>query len=222
MAYSLLCNVYPAADACDVILRAAALANAATRSERGAKAGASPMQSTTQSTAGRRPVRFDALKLSASGESLAGEVDAADLPRVSDRLATDAGAARLAWRLVGGRDAQRRPALTLTLAGSVPLVCQRCLQPFVAIVDQSTELLLARSEAELARLDVEEIEVVLATERLDALTLVEDELLLSLPFSPRHADGQCESASSMIAGPESSQSRASPFGQLGELKKTTR
>jgi uncharacterized protein len=167
-------------------------------------------------------MRFDALKLSASGESLAGEVDAADLPRVADRLATDAGAARLAWRLVGGRDAQHRPALTLTLGGSVPLLCQRCLQPFAAIVDQSTELLLARSEAELARLDVDEIEVVLATERLDPLTLVEDELLLSLPFSPRHADGQCESASPMVTGQEMSQSRASPFGQLGELKKTTR
>jgi uncharacterized protein len=180
------------------------------------------MQSTTKSTAGRRPVRFDALKLSASGESLAGEVDAADLPRVADRLVPDAASARLAWRLVGGRDAQHRPALTLTLAGSVPLVCQRCLQPFVAQVDQSTELLLARSEAELARWDVEEFEVVLVTERLDALTLVEDELLLSLPFSPRHADGKCEPASSTFAGQESGQSTASPFGQLGELKKTTR
>ena len=217
MAYSLLCNVYPAADASDAILRAAALA-LDRAANRGAKAGATM----TQSTAGRRPIRFDALKLSASGESLAGEVDAADLPRVADRLATDAGAARLAWRLVGGRDAQGRPALTLTLAGSVPLVCQRCLQPFAAIVDQSTELLLARSESELARWDVDEIEVVLATERLDPLTLVEDELLLSLPFSPRHADGQCESASPMVTGQEMSQSRASPFGQLGELKKTTR
>ena len=104
----------------------------------------------------------------------------------------------------------------------MPLVCQRCLQPFAAIVEQSTELLLARSEAELARWDVDEIEVVLATERLDPLTLVEDELLLSLPFSPRHADGQCEAASPMVAGENGSQSRISPFGQLGELKKTTR
>src|SRR6202790_4500759 len=216
MTYSLLSYVYPACRRGRCLLRAAALADA-TRNRRGAKAGATPMQSTTQSTAGRRLMPFDALKLSASGESLTGEVDAADLPRVADRLATNAGAAKLAWRLVGCRDGQGRPALTLTLAGSVPLLCQRCLQPFATIVDQSTELLLARSEAELARLDVEEIEVVLATERLDALTLVEDELLLSLPFSPRHEDGQCESASSLIAGQEISQSRASPFGQLGEL-----
>jgi uncharacterized protein len=180
------------------------------------------MQPSAPSNPGRRPTRFDALKLSASGESLAGVVDAADLPRVADRLAADGGAARIEWRLVGGSDGQRRPVLTLTLAGSVPLVCQRCLQPFAAVVDQSTELLLARSEAELARLDVDEVEVVLATERLDPLDLVEDELLLSLPFSPRHAEGQCEAVGSAAAAQESNQRKASPFGRLGELKTKTR
>ena len=166
-------------------------------------------------------MRFDALRLSASGESLVGEIDAADLPRIAGRLAADAGSARIAWKLVGGLDEQRRPSLTLTLAGSVPLVCQRCLHPFAVVVDQSTELLLARSDAELARLDVEEIEVVLATERLDPLTLVEDELLLSLPFSPRHADGRCELASPMVAGQES-KGKTSPFARLGDLKKPQR
>jgi uncharacterized protein len=180
------------------------------------------MPSNAKSHAGGSPTRFDALKLSASGESLTGVVEAADLPRVADRLAADAGAARIEWRLVGGSDGQRRPVLTLTLVGSVPLVCQRCLQPFAARVDQRTELLLARSEAELARLDVDEIEVVLATERLDPLALIEDELLLSLPFSPRHAEGQCEAAGSTVAAREGSQEKASPFGRLGELKTKTR
>jgi uncharacterized metal-binding protein YceD (DUF177 family) len=91
------------------------------------------------------------------------------------------------------------------------------------VVDQNTELLLARSEAELARLDSDEIEVVLATERLDPLMLVEDELLLSLPFSPRHADGECEAATQVLnelstksgEGNAVKQARPSPFGQLG-------
>jgi uncharacterized protein len=179
------------------------------------------MPSDGQSTAGRRPTRFDALKLSASGESLAGAADAKDLPRVADRLAEDAGPARIDWRLVGGTDGQRRPVLTLTLTGSVPLVCQRCLQPFTATVDQSTELLLARSETELARLDADEIEVILATERLDPLALIEDELLLSLPFSPRHAEGECEAAGPAVACQEKNQGRVAPFGRLSELKKTS-
>jgi uncharacterized protein len=180
------------------------------------------MPPNAKSTAGARPTRFDALKLSASGESLGGVVDANDLSRVSDRLAPDQGPAKIAWRLEGGIDGQRRPLLTLTLSGSVPLVCQRCLQPFAVNVDQSTDLLLARNEAELTRLDAEEIEGILATERLDPLALVEDELLLSLPFSPRHAEGQCDVVDPAVAGQEKSHGRVAAFGRLDELKKTTR
>ena len=62
-------------------------------------------------------MRFDALKLSAGGDSLVGEIDAAELPRVADRLAADAGSARLGWKLVGGQDAHRRPTLTLSIVG---------------------------------------------------------------------------------------------------------
>src|SRR2546421_3808843 len=98
------------------------------------------MQSTTQSTARRRLMSFDALKLSVSGESLTGEVDVADLPRVADRLATNAGAARLAWRLMGIRDGHGRPALTLTLAGFGSLVWPPRPPPFFAIVEQNNEI----------------------------------------------------------------------------------
>jgi uncharacterized protein len=193
---------------------------AANRYEPRADAQATSMPSNAPSIAGRRPMLFDALKLSASGESLAGTVDARDLPRVADRLTEEAGPAPIEWHLTGGSDGQRRPMLTLTLTGSVPLMCQRCLQPFSTPVDQLTELLLARSEAELTGLDADEVEVILATARLDALTLVEDELLLSLPFSPRHAEGECEAAIPAVSAQEKNEARVAPFGRLGELKKT--
>ena len=58
-------------------------------------------------------------------------------------------------------------------------------------VSQRTEVLLAHDEGELERLDAEtEGEVVLADQQLDAATLVEVELLLTLPFAPRH-EGEC-------------------------------
>src|SRR6202022_3488745 len=129
--------------------------------------------------------RFDAFKLCAGEETIAGELDAARLPRLADRIAGGPGAAAVGWQVKGGHDSQSRPALTLSLEGLVPLICQRCLQPLFEKVSQQTELLLARDEAELARLDGEEAEVVLANSPLDAQTLIEDELLLSLPFAPR-------------------------------------
>ncbi|HEX4883906.1 MAG TPA: YceD family protein, partial [Casimicrobiaceae bacterium] len=69
--------------------------------------------------------------------------------------------------------------------------CQRCLAPVDVPVGQATLLLLARDEADLVRLDeASEHEVVAAREPLDPLVLVEDELLLTLPFAPRH-EGDC-------------------------------
>jgi uncharacterized protein len=138
----------------------------------------------------RIPGRFDALRMARERGSLEGTVDVAGLARVSDRLA--ARPAPIAWRIGGTADASGRPALTVDLDGAVSLECQRCLAPLAWPVLQQTELLLARDAAELARLDAScEAEVVLADAPLDPLTLVEDELVLALPFAPRHPDGEC-------------------------------
>src|SRR5258708_2792297 len=100
-------------------------------------------------TAGRsaaltQPGRFDAFRLAARGESLAGEVDVARRERLLDRLAPTARAAMVSWRIEGSRDGLDRPTLALTIQGSLPLVCQRCLQPFDVPIEQRSELLLAR------------------------------------------------------------------------------
>ncbi|MGE5105443.1 MAG: YceD family protein [Betaproteobacteria bacterium] len=82
----------------------------------------------------------------------------------------------------------------MALRGSVSLTCQRCLAEFDWPIEQRSEVLLARDELELAALDAgSDSEVVLAEGSLDPLTLVEDELVLALPFAPRHPEGDCDS-----------------------------
>jgi len=124
----------------------------------------------------------------------------AALERVEDRLFDEAdenanaGDRPIEWSIRGGADAQGRPALTVSIEGLVPLQCQRCLGRLDLPVSQSTTLLLARNDAELVQLDeASEQEVVLANAPLDAVALVEDELLLTLPFAPRH-ETLCEEA----------------------------
>jgi uncharacterized protein len=129
--------------------------------------------------------RFDAFKLVVRGGELAGTIDPARLPRLGERVAAAGGS--IAWRIRGGEDGQGRPALIVTVSGEVPVTCQRCLGTMRQPVAQETRLLLARDEAEMVRLDeASECEVVDASAPVDALGLVEDELLLSLPFAPRH------------------------------------
>jgi uncharacterized protein len=146
-------------------------------------------------TAPAQDANFDAFRLAHSQGTLAGEVDLRELPRVAELLAmpdatTSDVPAPFAWRITGGEDGKLRPSLAIRLDGVVPLVCQRCLGMLAWPVAQQTEVLLARSDAELAELDaVSEFEVVLAAKPLDALALVEDELLLTVPYAPLHDEG---------------------------------
>lgn len=133
---------------------------------------------------------FDAYRLAREHESVHGSFDAAASERLYDWLAP--GDAPIQWNIAGTTDALGRPAIAIELDGSVPLECQRCLAPMQWPVRQRTVALLAQSEAEGDALDAgSDEEVLVAAEPLDALMLVEDELLLSLPYAPTHADGEC-------------------------------
>lgn len=168
----------------------------------------------------RRGGLFDAFEVATRGLELSGMVDASDLPRVADQLAD--GVASLTWRIAGLVDARGRPALEVSLDGAVPLECQRCLRPFSWPVLQRTQLLLARDERELVHLDGDdEHEVIAAAMPQDALALVEDELLLTLPFAPRCERDDCGAVTATDAGvgnigvPEA---RNSAFDALAGLK----
>ena len=134
--------------------------------------------------------KLDAFRLARERGIAEGSVDAHRLPRVDDVLA--AGPATIAWRIEGTSDAAGRPALRIEVTGAVHLTCQRCLGDFEWPIDQRTEVLLARNPGELAALDADSAsEVVLADIPVEPLTLIEDELVLALPFAPRHADDGC-------------------------------
>jgi uncharacterized protein len=144
-----------------------------------------PGETSVAAVMGSQATRFDAFKLVARGGELSGTIDPVILPRVGDQVAAEGGS--VAWRIRGGDDGQGRPALTVTVEGDVPVTCQRCLGAMRQPVSQETVLLLARDEAEVVRLDgASEYEVILASAPIEALAVVEDELLLSLPFAPRH------------------------------------
>ena len=134
--------------------------------------------------------RFDAFRLAKREGSIAGTFDARRLPNVADSLAPGDDPVPIAWAIEGRASGEGRPALGIDISGSVPLVCQRCLGRIDWPVEQSTEVLLAADAKELARLDdVSESEVLLADRPLEPEVLVEDELVLTWPFAPRHEGG---------------------------------
>ena len=69
--------------------------------------------------------------------------------------------------------------------------------------------------------DDDEHEVVLAEAPLEALTLVEDELLLTLPFVPRCERADCASTPMSIAEPAVDAAPTSAFAALAGLQRDT-
>ncbi len=138
------------------------------------------------------PAPLDLLRFTQSGETLEGQLRAEELPRLRDHLTSEDAAVQ--YRLSGVVESGR-PVLSVALSGHVWLTCQRCLGSYRQPLDIRNALPVARDEAELARWEVEDplVDALVADARLDVASLVEDEILLSLPAVPRHPEGACES-----------------------------
>src|SRR5256885_4202742 len=147
----------------------------------------------------RRLAQIDLRKLAQAGQTINGELDLALCDRLADQLARDTG--RIAYRITGGQDTHGWPVASIALSGVVPLVCQRCLRPFDHPLDTTTNVRLAANERELAAWDAEEIEAILADEPVDLQDLVEDELVLSLPYAPMHPSGACTGRAEEVREP---------------------
>lgn len=117
-----------------------------------------------------------------------GVTPVADMTRLVLDCADNSGEIR--WSVEGGQTRQGYPSMTLTVAGSVKLVCQRCLQPFGYEIDSSTMLVLGKDDEEADEieevLDDESIDVIVGSRECDIRQLLEDEALLALPQAPKH------------------------------------
>ena len=136
------------------------------------------------------PTSIDSLRFSRAGECLSGELPVARLERLSEGLVSSDGMVR--YRLCGV-ERQGRPCLQLKVEARVQMICQRCLEPFNLDLASESLMPVARDDAQLGLWQREDplLDVMLADANLDVQTLVEDELLLSLPAVPRHSEEEC-------------------------------
>jgi uncharacterized protein len=125
---------------------------------------------------------IDGLQFARGGSEIQGTLRQERLPRLAEMQCR---AERIGYVLRGGTNDQGRPCLRIRASGMLELVCQRCLEllPWPVAVD--AELELSQSSQEMALAD-DEVDRVLATRDMSVAQLVEDELILALPVSPRH------------------------------------
>ena len=155
---------------------------------------------------------IDSLEFARTGQSLGGRLPVSALPRLQDELSDDQGEIRFEVR--GGYDTRRRPILMVEIRGLLHLRCQRCLGPLDYALELFNTLLLA-SGVEPGEPDGEEMESIEASSALDVAGLVEDEILLSLPYASRHGEGQCPPG----AGAAADGKQGTAFAKLAALKR---
>ena len=184
------------------------------------------------------PPLGDAFEFARRGRVLAGAFDVELLDRLVDGLPEqplsdlpkapgmpgDPGV--VVYRVQGLVGKDGKSYLSLLVQTRLVLDCQRCLGPLVLPVDHEAEFELVRKDSDLdagaTELDAEDFdrpEKVVGSRRFDLTGLIEDELILEVPFIPRHA--QCPGAGGEPLGPQGDEAAAEPesaFAALGALK----
>ena len=135
---------------------------------------------------------IDGFEFASAGAIQQGVWPLGDFPRLRDMLASDAG--EVAYRVQGTHDEQGRPALKVRVEGTLHLRCQRCLEPLRFEVEVEDLLVLAATLEEIHAdpTDANAPDRIVASREMPVRELVEDELILALPYAPRHE--RCEPA----------------------------
>ena len=180
-----------------------------------------------------------------AGPPLAGAFHAADLPRLSANVRgllspvnwsmhyqpPQHHAAAPASGVAGGLSARSgRGRWWLSVSAGVELTCERCLEPmaqeleakrgfeFVGSAREADTLTEAWLEDQAADPELADIDFLATEDNISLRDLVEDEVLLCLPPSPKH--GVCQPpAQGSEAGDDSTGQTIQPFSNLKALVK---
>lgn len=138
-----------------------------------------------------------------------------------DAVDTEDGA--VWFEFTGVSQTGRRPRVTLKAQAIVVLVCQRCLGEMRFAIDETVEFELFGNEAQAnAALGAEESdpeapEPLVVDGPVDLMAIVEDQLILAIPYVPKHPF--CEQARKTAGEPIEPAERESPFRVLENLKR---
>ena len=160
----------------------------------------------------------------------AGFLTMTDMPRLAKEASSVNPGDGIAWQMEthfeNSPGSEPRQILDLTLKGRLHLVCQRCLQDCAVNLDEKRRFILVATEAEADDypLEDEEQEPLVASQHFNLLETIEDEVLLSLPFIPKHPEGFCEPHATVFGledEDERSDERENPFKVLKNMKKNS-
>lgn len=164
----------------------------------------------------RLPERLDVFRLAERGSEVRGFVPIASMDRLAPLLAAAPEQAEV-W-LVFGFDDEKVVTVTGQVRAKLLLVCQRCLGPVAACVDEAVSLGVARDYQRAQHIPDRYDPLLLDDGDLWLSRLVEDELLLAVPQVPMHGLGLCAMPLHADVTEPGKAKSESPFSVLAGLK----
>ena len=147
------------------------------------------------------------------------------LGEVTELATAPAGPGAVRYVIQGRRTKDDKSQLVVQVQANLVLECQRCLGPLILPIDRTTVFELVRRESDLSddepdEDDFDAPEQIVGSPKFDLAELLEDELILEVPYVPRHT--QCPDTADLDAQADEVAGREeppSPFAVLGQLKK---
>lgn len=168
---------------------------------------------------------IDGLRFAARQECITGRIAVARMLRLADVLEDTGGWLRVDLAGIpsfGGIHAERS-GLHLRVSGQLKLKCQRCLSDVDVDCAIDNRLMLVETADQDAwpddEFEADAFDAIPASRELSVLSLVEEEVLLSLPLVPRHAECELLIDHEANGEPAEQENVSSPFAVLADLKK---
>ena len=156
---------------------------------------------------------INSLEFARKSHAIHDTIAASQLMRLKERLAFDAGS--LDWSLVGEVLLGGGLALNFELKGMLTVPCQRCLESIELDLNVKSKFILVKDESEIPLEDeeIDDKDYLVASEEFDVMQLVEDEILLAIPYATMHDIKDCPAKDRL-----SELKASNPFASLKDFK----
>ncbi len=171
------------------------------------------------------PEKMDCLRLAEQGMTVQGQISLNQIQSISDMILNPKEEIQIS--LSFGRDAQGFCFVNGKLNASLVVTCQRCLQPLRLSIESECILSPITKPFEAEALPMPYEPIMLEGGRwLNTYALVSEEILLNLPYVPKHEEACCQAAEGedeqTVSTGEGDQKSVNPFHDLADkLNKAT-
>lgn len=165
------------------------------------------------------PEYVDTRKIFTQASTLSGSIGLSRLNRIKEYLAEDDISVQAELRF--SVDDSGRKHIVGELKASLPVECQRCLEPLRIELADEFNLVLVADETVAKSLEKQYDPLVVEENKIYLADLIDEQLVLAMPIVNYHQSGPCSEAKSYATEQTETEDMASdsPFAVLATLKK---